>query len=294
MTLIGILFALLMEHALSHVRKWREHALFSRYVGWLGEQSWAKWVWETSWGLALLLGAPLLAVALIQGLLDGGILELLAFAFSVAVLIGCFGPRDLGSDVNNYLHASEAGDEQAMMKAATDLGATPADGSKRVCNSLATAVLIQGHERLLAILFWFYLLGPFGAVLYRLAAGLPELLERRDCSMELRELASRLHAILAWLPVRAVAGLYMLGGSTDDALARWKDVHDEPLANWGEQNWHLLASVGCGAMQMEDGNRQPVHLSVEQSLQEALALVRRALLLALGVLAAFTLGGWVV
>ncbi len=294
MTLIGILFALLIERVLSHVQEWREHAWFSRYVGWLGGQSWAKWVWESSWGMLVLMAAPLALVALLQGLLTGGVLELLGLVFSVVVLIFCLGPRDLGEEVNAYLRALENNDQAQIDEIARDLGAVPSSVNSNDAHSLVSAIVIQGHERLLAILFWFYLLGPVGAVLYRFSARLPELLEKRDCATELHEIAIRLNAVLAWLPARAAAGLYMLAGSTDDALANWKTAHDEPLENWSEQTWHLLSSVGCGAMQIEADDKQASKSNTEDRLLEALGLVRRALLLALGVLAAFTVGGWVV
>lgn len=294
MTLIGILFALLIERVLSHVREWREHAWYRRYVTWLGAQSWANWLWETPWGMLLLVVAPISLVALLQALLSGGILELLGLIFSILVLVFCLGPRDLGEEVHAYLRAAENGDEDEMSEIANDLGAVPSAARQGDCQSLVSAIVIQGHERLLAILFWFYLLGPVGAVLYRFADSLPGLLEGHDCSTDLKEIAGRLHAVLAWLPARAVAGLYMLAGSTDDALANWKKAHDEPLENWGEQTWHILAMVGCGAMQIENSKREQAKPELEESLLEALGLVRRALLLALGVLAAFTVGGWVV
>ncbi|MGH8528306.1 MAG: regulatory signaling modulator protein AmpE, partial [Nevskiales bacterium] len=85
---------------------------------------------------------------------------------------------------------------------------------------------------------------------------------------------------------------YTLAGSTDDALQAWRAQPDDDR-DWSAQSWRLLARVGCGAMQMEDGaDNQPVTLDPEDALIEALALVRRALLLGLGVLAAFTIGGW--
>lgn len=294
MTLIGILVALLIERMLSHVRQWREHAWYSRYVAWLGEQSWARWAWETAWGMVLLVAAPIMAVAVVQAALDGGVLELLALIFSVLVLILCLGPRDLGEEVHAYLRAVRDGDHAAKAEIAADLGAVPSSVQEADCHSLVTAVMIQGHERLLAVLFWFYLLGPVGAVLYRLAARLPDLLEGRDCAMELREMAERLHGVLAWLPARAVAGLYMLAGSTDDALANWKTSHDQPRDDWTEQTWHMLAGVGCGALQIDEADRAGDHDTLEHRLNDALGMVRRALLLALGVLAAFTIGGWVI
>lgn len=294
MTLIGILFALLIERVLSHARQWREQAAYSRYVAWLGEQSWARWAWETSWGLLLLVVTPVLLVALLQAGLDGGVLELLAFVFSVIVLILCLGPRDLGEEVHAYIRAVQNGDKKEMAEIAADLGTVPPATKKPDSRSLVTAVMIQGHERLLAVLFWFYLLGPVGAVLYRLAANLPRHLESRDCSTELHEVSRRLHGLLAWLPARAVCGLYMLAGSTDDALANWKSSNDEPQEDWAEQTWHLLATVGCGALMVNGAKGPEDEVQVEKRLTAALGLVRRSLLLALGVLAAFTLGGWVI
>ncbi|MGH8528691.1 MAG: regulatory signaling modulator protein AmpE [Nevskiales bacterium] len=294
MTLIGIILALIAERLLSQLREWREHAWYARYLDWLDQRSKLPWLWHSAWGLLLLIAAPVAAVALIQALLHGGVITLLGLLFGVLVLVFCLGPRDLAEEIHSYLDAQAAGDHGESERIAADLSRLPpgavSTGSEE-CRGVVRGVLIQGHERLLAVLFWFYLLGPMGAVLYRLSATLPGLLQQRDVSDNLREVALRLHAILAWLPVRLSAALYTLAGSTDDALQAWRaQTGDE--GDWSAQSWRLLARVGCGAMQMEDSADQPVKLEPEDALIEALALVRRALLLGLGVLAAFTIGGW--
>lgn len=294
MTLIGILLALLIERALSHVREWREHAWYSRYVQWLSQHMKSDWLWQTPFGLTLLLGLPLLAAAIIQASLHGGFAEVLGLIWAVVVLILCLGPRDLGEEVNRFIDACHREDTETMARIARSLGAGNGLESEGDCRPLATAVFIQGHERLLAVLFWFFLLGPLGALLYRLSANLPRQLAGMECSEELQETAGRLHALLAWAPARVTAGLYMLAGSLDDAVAGWHRAHSDTDADWPEVTWRVIAMVGCGAMQIEDGDNKRVHLDAEESLLEALALVRRALLLALGVLAAFTIGGWMI
>lgn len=295
MTLIGILLALVIERALSHVREWREHAWYRRYVHWLADSVKAEWLWQTPFGLALLLGAPLLLAAGIQGALDGGFLELMGLIWAVLVLIMCLGPRDLGEEVHSFIEANHRDDAEEMTRIADDLGVNRLEGRDDQCRPLSTAVFIQGHERLLAVLFWFFVLGPLGALLYRLTANLAGLLPKMDGSSEdLCEAAVRLHAVLAWVPARITAGLYMLAGSTNDAIAGWSRAHQDSNAEWPEVTWRVLAMVGCGAMQIEDGDNKRIELNAEDSLLEALGLVRRALFLALGVLAAFTLGGWMI
>lgn len=295
MTLIGILLALLIERALSHVREWREHAWFRRYVTWLSETLRADWLWQTPFGLALLLGAPLLLAALVQAGLDEGFLELFGLIWAVLVLVLCLGPRDLGEEVHAFIEANHRDDVEEMARISDDLGVNGEFATSGDCRPLTTAVFIQGHERLLAVLFWFFLLGPLGALLYRLSANLAGYLPTmEDASDELREAAARLHALLAWIPARVTAGLYMLAGSTNDAIAGWNRAHEGEGTDWGQTTWKVLALVGCGAMQIEDDDKQKIELNAEDSLLEALALVRRALLLWLGVLAAFTLGGWMI
>lgn len=294
MTLIGILLALLIERALSHVQEWREHAWYSRYVQWLSANLKTDWLWQTPFGLVLLLGLPLLLAAMIQAALHDGFLELVGLIWAVLVLILCLGPRDLGEEVHSFVDASHRDDHKEMKRIAEHLGAGDKFETTGDCRPLATAVFIQGHERLLAILFWFFMLGPLGALLYRLTANLPQQLAEMECSEDLKELSARLHALLAWAPARVTAGLYMLAGSTDDAISGWHRAHSDSTADWAQTNWRVIALVGCGAMQIEDGNKQKIELGAEESLLEALSLVRRALLLALGVLAAFTIGGWMI
>jgi AmpE protein len=295
MTFIGILIALLLEHMLSHVARWREHAWFVDYTQYLISHLHMPQLWNSRWGLAALLMPILLAVGVIQLLLHGDVIyELLGLPFAVAVLLLCLGPRDVAEEVHAYLDARLHGHSDAVTRIERDLCAGPAGlDAEQGEAALVRGLLVQSHERLFGVLLWFFCLGPVGAVLYRLAAVTPRVLQQAECGEGMRAAAEKLHALLAWIPVRLVALLYGLAGSTDDALAAWRATSADAEESWAKRTWKLLMSVGSGALQMEDDDSdRPVMLKFEESLRDALSLVQRALLILLAILGLFTVGGW--
>ena len=294
MTLIGIIIALLLEHMLSHVARWREHAWFMRYATSVVASTRAPRLWNSAWGLALLLLPLLLGVALIQAFFHGGIFTLLGLPFSVAILLLCLGPRDVAEEVQSYFDAKLHGDTDTVARIEHDFCSGPAKLKGRGEELMIRGLLVQSHERLFGVLLWFFVAGPVGAVLYRTAAALPRVLQHVESGDRIRDWALRLHALVAWVPVRIVALIYGLAGSTDDAIKAWRVVHTESADDWMTRTWRLLTDVGAAALQMEDDDdgTRPVPQSSDDGLQAALGLVQRSLLILLAVLAVFTLGGW--
>ncbi len=70
---------------------------------------------------------------------------------------------------------------------------------------------VQMHERNFAILFWFAVLGPFGALLYWLLIVSQKI-------MTINSNVSTLHAIAAWVPARITGFIYGLVGKFNSAL----------------------------------------------------------------------------
>jgi AmpE protein len=90
-----------------------------------------------------------------------------SFLFALAILFYAWGPRDLDHDVEAVV---EAADPEARRAAAgrlfPDRDAPPTlDGG-----SLVEAVFRCALWRWFGVLFWFLLLGAFGALLYRLVS----------------------------------------------------------------------------------------------------------------------------
>lgn len=293
MTLIGIIIALVCEHMLSHVERWREHAWFTAHAQRLRQRLPAGALWNTGWGLLPLLLPILIVVGLLQVLLSDGIYVIFALPLAVLVLLLCLGPRDIAEELTSYFEARDRGDAEAMQRIESDLYAGPGRLSEHPGQPrLVRASLLQAHERLFGVLLWFFIAGPFGAVLYRLAAALPRTLTAINAGEKLHDAAHRLHALLAWVPAHLIAALYGLAGSTDDALKAWRAIRSDE-DDWATRTWRLPAEVGTAALQIEDDvSGNPVRQDLDAHLHAALSLIQRTLVILLGVFALFTVGGW--
>lgn len=292
MNLIAIIVALACQRLFSQLRVWREHDWSGRYLGALRRVPLVGKAWKSAWGL-LFLVPPVLLVGLIQSQLQEGILGIVGFLFAILVLIAALGPRDLWEQVHEYLAARKDGHHEKARGIARELATIGgADSDEPDDRALLQAVLLQAHERVFGVLFWFVVLGPLGAAAYRLIAELPRQLATGSAGSGLVDAAARLHAIAAWLPLRLSAAVYGLAGSTDGALAGWRRA-ESGEHGWVVRGWYLLAESGCGALRFEEGaDHHQVVLELDESLRQALGLAWRSLMIVLAVLAVLTIGGW--
>ena len=107
-----------------------------------------------------------LPVAIIYiGLLDR-FEQIPLFVFSIFVLLFCLGPRDLGEEVNEYRDAISRHDMEQIHELATELLEYPPDAIGEVPD-IEHAVYAQSNNRIFGVVFWFALLGPVGAWMFR-------------------------------------------------------------------------------------------------------------------------------
>lgn len=285
MTLIALLLSIFLERFLGSLEEMRRFGWFDALAIQVRRQSWGDGVM----GVAVVVLLPVLAVLLLGAALSA-IGWPLFFLFAVLVLLYSFGPRDLEAEVEAFLAARERGDEEsAMLHAAELLGSSEVGSSRKLTRALLETMLAEANERFLGVVFWFIVLGPVGALLYRLSG-----LLRRDTTVESSEFAAaalRLHHILAWLPARLAALGYALSGSFVDAMHYWR----EEAPKWLEDSRFILIACGLGALRYQPPEDEdlPVDLAEEDSyIREGLALIRRAALVWLAILAIFTLAGW--
>lgn len=291
MTLVGILVVLLCERLLSHVRLWRRWGWFERLLAWLHRAVPWEALWNSTWGAVVLVVGPVLVTGWMQAGLSGGVYGLLGFVFAVVVLLFCLGPRDIGEEVHALRRALSLGEPARAERLMADLSTLPGEGPMSVelsPASLIGGVLVQAHERLFGVLLWFFALGPIGAVLYRTVSALPATAEKLDAGEPLLSMARLLHALVAWWPTRALALLYGLAGSSDDALREWHEVGRRG-GDWKRGVWFGLAAAGRGALRVDEAGA----LSLQDSLRRALGLIDRALLFLLAFLGVLTLVGWI-
>lgn len=231
----------------------------------------------------------LLPALLVLALLHDVHGELLRLPLQALLLFLCLGPRDLADDVQRLRSARSSGDSATVSRLSASLQMGPAPDADH--RSLLGALFIQSHERLFGMLWWFLLAGPAGAVLYRLASRLPNLIE--DPASPAADMANRIHSVLAWAPARLTALLYALAGSMDDALADWRHLRDSVQADWQRQTWTVLATVASAALDWEDGGGPVVASSLDAALAEVLRMQLRALLILLALTTLLSAGIWI-
>lgn len=281
MSLIAILLALAVERFLGELEEYRRFDWFERLLARVRSQfeghAWA----DGPLGVVIAF-APVLAVVAMAWWVLGSLLWLLGFLFTVVVLVYAFGPRDLEQEVSAWLVATERGDTAGAARHAAELvGEMPTD-AKAGARQVYEAVLVEANNRLLGVLFWFVVLGPIGVVLFRLACE-----ARRWLSPEQGGFGKSVHdlyRILIWPSARVVALGYAVAGSFVGAVSRWGAWNDY----WRRDSEALLVASGSGALERigaaaDDDAGQVV---------DALALIRRTLVIVVVLLALMTLAGW--
>lgn len=289
MTLISVLIALLLERFLGSLDDWRRFGWFDRYSAWLRERFGHRAFMSGPAGVLLVLAGPVLVVVLAVLLLHGAWLGLLELAFGVVVLLYALGPRDLDDEVQGYVEAGAMNDAERQRHHAAALldGEVPEDDVERT-RSLAQGVFVQANARLFAVLFWFVVLGPVGAALYRLGA-----LACRGEADEFRGTAQRLVGLLDWIPVRLTALGYALVGGFEPALRALRRHFLSDLQTLPDSNRSLLVEAGSESLglerMLEDAREDG---GLDEIVNTAGNLVLRTLVVFVTVLALLTLGGW--
>lgn len=284
MAIISILLVFGAEHILGDAERVREPAWFRVYSSGLARIARAWRGWDGWPGALITLGLPILALVLLQALLRRLDLDLIAVLVGLVVLFFSLGPKRLGEQAHAFMARAEDGGDGGLDLAGAILGRRP-DDLGRASAALRDLLLEQSGERLFAVLFWFVVLGPVGALLVRLAVFAREIRQGTGFA----DFAARLAGILAWIPSRLLALTYGLVGSLDHSLEGWKAWREsgaDPVLDAGRS---FLREVGRGALQVAgDATEQDEPDAVAAALQ----LYHRALAVWLILLALLTLAGW--
>jgi adenosylcobinamide-phosphate synthase len=158
----------------------------------------------------------------------------------------------------------------------------------------------HAHHGLFAPIFWFALLGPGGALLYRLSHLLK--LEWEDhTENQFHHFALQVFSWLDWLPTRITAGAFAIVGDFEDAAYCWRTQ----AASWPDKALGIILASGAGALGVKLCEslphrgviefRQELGLGDEADadyLQSAVGLVWRVLALMVGLLLLLTFTHW--
>ena len=301
MKLVALLIGLLIERLATQIFHWRELRWLDSFIDKGLALSRKVATWPATIPVLLLAFVLILPVLLVRLAIDDSFFGLPYFALAIVVLFFSLGPRDVGEEVDEYCLAVESEDEQRELAMAKNLlEEEPPQNPAERTRAIEEAICIQANNRLFAVIFWFIVLGPLGAWLYRAI----DLIRHRavfnawsqddiDSNQELlRSAAENLHGLIAWVPARLTAAIYGLAGNFDAAAHSWRAVEGDELLTRSERNERLLARVGTGALALLD---EPDEAAADRAVRGATAangLVFRSLLIWAVIIGAMTLYGW--
>ncbi len=283
MTLISILIGLALEYFLGVLDRFRDFSWFDQYRDWLEEKCRAHAFWDGVGGVLLTLAVPLALLILLAHLLSE-MTALFSFILATAVFIYSLGP-ELNNLIDGYLDALEARHEAEIRQAQQALLPDERAGEKAILR----AILLRAHDSVFGVIFWFIILGMYGALLFCLVVRMRQ--RFIDSHDEYAAAALRLYLILTWPSARLLALGFALSGSLVDALDGWRKTHKHSL----DAGLDILSHSGLGALQyapVSDEEEQAAQAARIDWVKQTQSLIHRTLIVWLTVLGILTIGGW--
>jgi len=223
MTIISILIAFTLCHFVRELRHLRRFEWVNSFTNFCNDKFKKLPGWSGPVGFLGIIGLPLLAAFVINNLLYSILGQIGEFIFAIAILIYTFGPRDLDIDVRRVITADSDEEQKAALETLLD-GPIPMD--EDVCQAVAIdAVFRKALKRWFGIIFWFAVLGIYGALLYRLAVWL----SGDDFKLydEQKDLVTRLCKIMEWPVAQLVTLSLAIATDFDSVYRAWKQYHNE-------------------------------------------------------------------
>lgn len=278
MALISIILCLLLDRTLRHLHDLRDLSWFEHFTGLLSNLIPIN---NNLVKLVLILLPLLVVILLAQLLLIDFLFGIPYFVFGIIVLLYCLGPACLSNDIEAYLDARSLGDDEEALHYAGTLTETAASTvPDQQTSDVTRAILHIANQRVFSVLFWFVVLGPVGAVVYRMLTNI----SKRDEDDPLVQHAKLFQSVIAWIPAHLLASGYALTGHFDGAFRAYQSrTHESDISI---ANYDVLVTTGLGALR---GQEVTDEIS---SIRGARDLVMRSIMVWVAVLALLTLGGW--
>ncbi len=223
MTIIAILTAFALCH-------------FIRELGHLRRFEWLKGVtsrcnekckdipgWSGITGFLFYFGLPLLIVWVAEYFLVGALGGIGGFLLALAVLIYTFGPHDLDTDIDAIVNGE---DDEAQAEALRSLlGGNPPEDPKACEAAAVEAVFREALQRWFGTIFWFAVLGVYGAVMYRIADRITE--GDLELPPDQYDMFRRLREVLDWPVAQLMTLSLAIATDFDSVFQAWKKYHDQ-------------------------------------------------------------------
>ena len=173
----------------------------------------------------------------------------------VLLLYFAIGHRSLHEHAHAVSRALQAGDEVQARTAASYMVSRDSAAIDPV-PATVESVLENGNDGVFGALFWFFIFGGAGALLFRLANTLDAMWGyKNERFLMFGWAAARLDDVLDYIPARLTALTYALLGKTRLALRCWR----AQAPTWDSPNAGPVMSAGAGALGVKLGGPARYH-----------------------------------
>jgi cobalamin biosynthesis protein CobD/CbiB len=291
MKFLSIVIALLVEQVRPLRHSNPVYTAFERYAelleGHLNAGEYRQGMF--AWLLAVV--PPALATVVIYALLHR-LSPFIALAWSVLVLYATMGFRRFSHYYTDIQQALRDGDIAAARdRVNVWRGGGASDFTVgEVARVSIELGLVGSHRHVFGPVVWFIVLGPAGAILYRIAAVLDEDWGRRGEAEfgEFGRWARRCFFWIDWLPSRLTAASFAVVGNFEDAVYCWRTQ----ARSWTAKAQDVILASGGGALGVKLGDALHLYDGLElraelgigdeadvDYMQSAVGLIWRALVL---------------
>ena len=187
--------------------------------------NWLDWLDAKMNSANNLLLFPLLALALPVFIISIGLALLakisvfLVFLASIVLLLYSFGRGSWSNGIDELKSAYRSENADAIRKQVSAWLPESHRNSGDWRQQAVVGVILHAFERTFAVLFWFLLLGPMGAVLYRLSVLLQNY---KGLDVADRHMAERWQWLLEWPVVRLLGLSFAFVGNFSGCYHQWK------------------------------------------------------------------------
>ncbi len=305
MKLLALILVIAFDRFLEFFERWRAERWPHRVILDVFDQL-AGLVGATAARLLVWLVLPLALFAWLGFGGDG----VIGWVVSVVVLLLVITPRNTSQINRDLLDGALKDDVETVDSAKRVLFVdTPVEPTEATTRQTGERIIVLAFSEWFLVLFWFVIAGPAGALLYRLTDWLCCHADPREESDDavgedsrLLRWQKRVHALFVWPAAPVFTVLMLLAGSFQRGLNAWRGDPDLGRVHGAQNDFEagsigLIARVGHAVIDVERADEcldENACLADQRTWYRAAhAIVLRALLFGLALVAVLTMVGWV-
>lgn len=267
MNFLVIVAALLINHYWTRDRVLPGDLWFGRLLQFINRQT-QRFEQDSidHWRSILALFLPALLLLCLLWAVEGVWLGFISFCIHVALLLTLFDPQPLREWVQRYLLLWRAENyEGAYLALQERFPVRTSDGDddpREVHAHCIRFLLTNSFERLFAVLFWYLVLGPIGALVYYAVVQLREVRYQTNSFSAAQYWLERLEFVLEWVPVRLLGLTFALAGQFEDTFNCLRHF----ATDVGSSAMRVLFACACAAIGRAQGAKVAQEFDSEHSI----------------------------